>query len=222
MKLKQIVKNSLPMIPRDVSWMYFNYRILQEAQNKSVPLLERLSFMGIYSNNLDEFFRVRMATLARLAESDVKKMKAQREEARSSMAYINKLNAQYNKEFEFVMQSLTKELEAENLCIVNETQLNESQQQFISRYFRNQLAGFTNPVWLSQVDQLANETDDTIYLAVRLIKWADDHKKEKKEYKEVEVKFIFLEIQGCDGTVCFNLQSINYFQIFIHHSLSRT
>ena len=47
-------------------------------------------------------------------------------------------------------------------------------------------------------------------------------KKEKKEYKEVEVKFIFLEIQGCDGTVCFNLQSINYFQIFIHHSLSRT
>lgn len=127
MKLKQIVKNSLPMIPRDVSWMYFNYRILQEAQNKSVPLLERLSFMGIYSNNLDEFFRVRMATLARLAESDVKKMKAQREEARSSMAYINKLNAQYNKEFEYVMQSLTKELEAENLCIVNETQLNESQ-----------------------------------------------------------------------------------------------
>ena len=105
MKLKQIVKNSLPMIPRDVSWMYFNYRILQ---NKSVPLLERLSFMGIYSNNLDEFFRVRMATLARLAESDVKKMKAQREEARSSMAYINKLNAQYNKEFEYVMQSLTK------------------------------------------------------------------------------------------------------------------
>ena len=86
MKLKQIVKNSLPMIPRDVSWMYFNYRILQEAQNKSVPLLERLSFMGIYSNNLDEFFRVRMATLARLAESDVKKMKAQCEQARSSMA----------------------------------------------------------------------------------------------------------------------------------------
>lgn len=187
MKLKQIVKNSLPMIPRDVSWMYFNYRILQEAQNKSVPLLERLSFMGIYSNNLDEFFRVRMATLARLAESDVKKMKAQREEARSSMAYINKLNAQYNKEFEYVMQSLTKELEAENLCIVNETQLNESQQQFISRYFRNQLAGFTNPVWLSQVDQLANETDDTIYLAVRLIKWTDEHKKEKKEYALIRV-----------------------------------
>ena len=216
MKLKQIVKNSLPMIPRDVSWMYFNYRILQEAQNKSVPLLERLSFMGIYSNNLDEFFRVRMATLARLAESDVKKMKAQREEARSSMAYINKLNAQYNKEFEYVMQSLTKELEAENLCIVNETQLNESQQQFISRYFRNQLAGFTNPVWLSQVDQLANETDDTIYLAVRLIKWADDHKKEKKEYALIRVpvekfgRFLRLPDEGDRHYIMFMDDVIRY------------
>ena len=216
MKLKQIVKNSLPMIPRDVSWMYFNYRILQEAQNKSVPLLERLSFMGIYSNNLDEFFRVRMATLARLAESDVQKMKAQREEARSSMAYINKLNAQYNKEFEFVMQSLTKELEAENLCIVNETQLNESQQQFISRYFRNQLAGFTNPVWLSQVDQLANETDDTIYLAVRLIKWADDHKKEKKEYALIRVpvekfgRFLRLPDEGDRHYIMFMDDVIRY------------
>ena len=216
MKLKQIVKNSLPMIPRDVSWMYFNYRILQEAQNKSVPLLERLSFMGIYSNNLDEFFRVRMATLARLAESDVKKMKAQREEARSSMAYINKLNAQYNKEFEYVMQSLTKELEAENLCIVNETQLNESQQQFISRYFRNQLAGFTNPVWLSQVDQLANETDDTIYLAVRLIKWTDDHKKEKKEYALIRVpvekfgRFLRLPDEGDRHYIMFMDDVIRY------------
>ena len=48
-------------VERDVSWMYFNHRILQEAQKENIPLLERLSFLGIYSNNLDEFFRVRMA-----------------------------------------------------------------------------------------------------------------------------------------------------------------
>ena len=66
--------NTLPYIDRDVSWMYFNHRILQEAMRENVPLLERLSFLGIYSNNLDEFFRVRMATLARLATMGGKTM----------------------------------------------------------------------------------------------------------------------------------------------------
>ena len=62
-------KKLLTYIERDVSWMYFNHRILQEARKKDVPLLERLSFLGIYSNNLDEFFRVRMASLNRIIES---------------------------------------------------------------------------------------------------------------------------------------------------------
>ena len=58
----------IPYVERDVSWMYFNHRILQEAEKEYVPLLERLSFLGIYSNNLDEFFRVRVASLSRIAE----------------------------------------------------------------------------------------------------------------------------------------------------------
>lgn len=64
-------KNKYAYVERDLSWMYFNRRILQEAARPEVPLLERLSFLGIYSNNLDEFFRVRMATLGRIAECDV-------------------------------------------------------------------------------------------------------------------------------------------------------
>ena len=55
-------------VERDVSWMYFNRRILLEAEKEEVPLLERLGFLGIYSNNLDEFFRVRVATLNRIIE----------------------------------------------------------------------------------------------------------------------------------------------------------
>ena len=61
-------KKTFPYLERDISWMYFNHRILQEATRPNVPLLERMTFLGIYSNNLDEFFRVRMASQSRIAE----------------------------------------------------------------------------------------------------------------------------------------------------------
>ena len=77
---------------RDVSWMYFNYRILQEARKEHVPLLERLTFLGIYSNNLDEFYRVRMATLSRIADYEDKSARSQQEESRLLIKQINKLN----------------------------------------------------------------------------------------------------------------------------------
>lgn len=98
-------------VDRDLSWMYFNRRILQEAAKEQVPLLDRLSFLGIYSNNLDEFFRVRMATLSRIAECEDRSLRSEREHARYLIRQINRLNNQYSKEYELVIREVTRQLE---------------------------------------------------------------------------------------------------------------
>lgn len=88
-------KKEFPYLERDISWMYFNERILQEATREHVPLLERMSFLGIYSNNLDEFFRVRMASQSRIAECTDRSAARESEHAKKVIKQINKLNAQY-------------------------------------------------------------------------------------------------------------------------------
>ena len=114
-------------VERDLSWMYFNHRILQEAEKKDVPILERMSFLGIYSNNLDEFFRVRMASLNRIAQSKDKNIKQDREKAKKTIKDINHLNACYNKEFEKAVDNITEELEKQGIRLLHENELNEEQ-----------------------------------------------------------------------------------------------
>ena len=82
-------KKELPYLERDISWMYFNRRILQEAARPHVPLLERMAFLGIYSNNLDEFFRVRMATQNRIAECTDKSTSRESEHAKKLIKQIS-------------------------------------------------------------------------------------------------------------------------------------
>lgn len=155
-------------VDRDLSWMYFNRRILQEAVKPQVPLLERLSFLGIYSNNLDEFFRVRMATLGRIAECGDKSLRSEREHARQLIKHINKLNNKYAREYEHAIHEVTRRLREENIFLLKEDELDEEQQQFVRRFYRRKLSGFISPVWLSAVRQLTDETDENIYLAVKL------------------------------------------------------
>ena len=155
-------------VERDLSWMYFNRRILQEARKPQVPLLERLTFLGIYSNNLDEFFRVRMATLSRIAECGEKSLHTESERAKALIKQINKLNNKYAKEYEAAIKDVTAQLRHENIFLLKENELDEEQQQFVRSYYRQKLSGFISPVWLSAVKQLTDETDEDIYLAVKM------------------------------------------------------
>ena len=160
------MKKQTTYIDRDVSWMYFNHRILQEAEKQQVPLLERLSFLGIYSNNLDEFFRVRVASLNRLADSESLPDK-RRKEFKRTLKTINRLNEEYSSEYTKVIKSVFAELEEHHIRLLKETQLNDEQKQFLKRLYYDKLNGSTNPIWLSAIDDLNTLEDNRIYLVVK-------------------------------------------------------
>ena len=160
MTKEQMLKNVY--VDRDISWMYFNHRILQEANKEYVPLHERLSFLGIYSNNLDEFFRVRVASLNRMLEGKVSHETEQ--QLRKTLKVINKLNETYSKEYTESVDKVFHELELHNIRLLTETELNDEQKEFLHSFFLDKLNGSINPIWLSEIDDFSSLEDNRIYL----------------------------------------------------------
>ena len=152
-------------VERDVSWMYFNHRILQEAQKESVPLLERLSFLGIYSNNLDEFFRVRVASITRLlAEPSLDKKT--NHTLKRTLKTINRLNEEYSREYDKAVVEVFGLLEQHGIRVVNEQHLNDEQRSFLRNFYFDKLNGSVNAMWLHDIDNIAKLEDNRIYLVV--------------------------------------------------------
>ena len=176
MTKEEIMKKAY--VERDISWMYFNHRILQEAKKEYVPLIERLSFLGIYSNNLDEFFRVRVASLNRML--DRKLSKDAEQQIKKTLKTINKLNESYSKEYTEAVDQVFHELEVHKIRLVTETGLNDEQKEFLNQFFYDKLNGSVNPIWLSEIDDLSTLEDNRIYLIV-------EKGEDKKKYAIVKV-----------------------------------
>lgn len=159
----------LPYIHRDISWLSFNYRVLQEAKDPAVPLLERLKFLAIYSSNLDEFFRIRVANIRNLKKVG-KKTKAELdfvpgELLREIHRIVNKQQEEFSQIFE---NQIVPELRKHNIYILRRLDLNAEQRQFVENYFNNNLLPFVMPVLLVKRRIRPFLANAHLYLAVNL------------------------------------------------------
>jgi polyphosphate kinase len=158
------------IIFRDISWLSFNNRVLQEAADETVPLRERIRFLGIFSNNLDEFFRVRVATLKRMIEFGKKSKMHLELTPGAILEEIQEIVVEQQREFERIWNEILRELKKERIFLVNETQLNKTQQAFILDYFNEEIRSNIIPLMIESIHNFPVLNDKSIYLACKLSK----------------------------------------------------
>ncbi len=163
-------------IPRDISWLSFNERVFQEATDKTVPLVERIKFLGIFSSNLDEFFRVRVATLKRLLEVKKNAKEVMGENPRKLLRQIHKTVIEQQKKVDEVYTELVKELEAQKIFIINEKKLTVDQANFVEKYFHDKVLPTLAPIMIDSIPKFPFLSDKAIYFAVKLSKKGESPK----------------------------------------------
>ena len=164
-----IIKNQ-KLIARDISWLSFNYRVLQEAADETVPLKERIRFLGIFSNNLDEFFRVRVATLKRMIEMGEKANMHLEQSPGMILEEIQDKVMEQQKEFDRIWNEILRELKKQKTFFVNDTQLNRTQKKFVLNYFNEEVRSNMVPLMIESIQAFPTLNDKSIYLACTLSK----------------------------------------------------
>jgi len=162
---------NVPLINREISWLYFNDRVLQEAADPTVPLIDRIKFLAIFSSNLDEFYRVRVATLSRLSNLNEKAKEILGYNPKKILNQIKNIVVRQERKFNNLYENIIiRQLAEEKIFILNDKQLNVSRGEFVKRYFREALLATLVPIMLDESLPLPELRDRAIYFFVKLTK----------------------------------------------------
>ncbi|NER17648.1 polyphosphate kinase 1 [Spongiivirga citrea] len=226
---------------REKSWLQFNARVLQEAADAKVPLIDRLRFIGIFSNNLDEFFKVRYATVKRIAEvGKGAKSLLGGIKAKDLMEDITEKVIELQAESLKILGEIQKALEKENIFMINENHVSEGQSAYIRDYFIQQVSPALVTIVLNDLTQFPELKDSAAYLAVKMTLKPQNEAKglgklfkskpKEKRYALVEIprsidRFVVLPKEGnkqyimiLDDLIRYCLDSI--FNVFDYETIS--
>ena len=202
-------------LDREKSWLLFNGRVLQEAADEKNPLIERMRFLGIFSNNLDEFFRVRYATIRRLSVlGDQASELLGGTPPQKLLKEIQGVVIDQQQQYDEIYRDIIGKLKEYKIFIINETELDENQIQFCQQYYEEKLSPSIVPVMLNHIKQFPILRDKSIYHAVRL---QSGRKEERKEYALIEIptemhpRFIELPSRGKERYIIFLDDLIRFF-----------
>lgn len=167
-------------IEKELSWLSFNERVLQEAADKSVPIIERIRFLGIFSNNLDEFYKVRFADVKRRIL--INQERGINDNSKHLLTKMQTKALRLNERFDELYAELIRDMARHRIFLVNETQLNETQQNWVKKYFRKQVLPHITPLMMrDDIDVLQFLKDEYAYIAVNL------RSGEQSQYALIEV-----------------------------------
>lgn len=169
---------------RELSWLSFNHRVLQETFDKKVPLIERIRFLGIFSNNLDEFFKVRVATIKRMIDIQHGSQRVEGIKPQKLMVKIQRKVLILQNQFETAYLNIVRELENHKIYIINEKGLNVEHQAFIKKYFKEKVRSEISPIMLHNIEGFPYLKDRSIYLAIKL---SHSEGKVDSEYAVMEI-----------------------------------
>lgn len=171
-------------IVRDISWLAFNARVLQEAADTTVPLKERIKFLGIFSNNLDEFFRVRVAALKRMLGAGKKLRMHLEQQPQKILDDIQRMVLDQQAEFDRIWKNIFNELKKQQIFLVTEKQLNSEQKKYIRDFFEEEVSPATIPLMIENLHDLPYMREKAIFLAVVM---SGKNSAYKKKYALIEV-----------------------------------
>lgn len=172
------------IIPRDISWLSFNARVLQETADPSVPLRERIRFLGIFSNNLDEFFRVRVATLKRMIQFGNKAKMHLEIDPESILEEIQMTVLNQQSEFNRIWDGILEEMKEQKVFLITEKDLNPEQQEFVKKLYEEEISSNVIPLMIETIPDFPYLRDKSIYLGV--VMWKQESAL-KRMYSIIEV-----------------------------------